>query len=34
MVAVDFQNIFRAEIHQNDIFFIFLKLLHQNNKFL
>jgi len=35
MVAVTFQGIFRAEMYQNDIFFIFLKLFlrstHQNN---
>jgi hypothetical protein len=26
MVAVTFQSVFRAEMHQNNIFFIFLKL--------
>jgi hypothetical protein len=35
MVAVVFQNIFRLEIHQNNIFFILKKLFlisaHQNN---
>jgi hypothetical protein len=33
--AVVFQSVFHAEIHQNDIFFIFkklfLRLAHQNN---
>ena len=35
MVAVAFQSVFHAEIHQNNIFFIFLKLFlrsaHQND---
>jgi hypothetical protein len=35
VVVIVFQSVFRAEIHQNDIFFIFLKLFfraaHQNN---
>jgi len=35
VVAVAFQSTFRAEMHQNDVFFIFKKLFlrsaHQNN---
>jgi len=35
VVVIAFQNIFRSEIHQNDIFFIFKKLVlrsaHQND---
>jgi hypothetical protein len=35
VVAVAFQNVFRSEIHQNNIFFyfkkIFLTLVHQND---
>jgi len=35
VVAVAFQSVFHAEMHQNDIFFIFLKSFlrsaHQNN---
>jgi hypothetical protein len=35
VVAVDFQSAFRAEMHQNDVFFIFFKLFlrsaYQNN---
>jgi hypothetical protein len=37
VIAVAFQNVFCAKIHQNDIFFIFLKIIfeisitHQND---
>jgi len=31
VVAVTFQNIFRAEIHQNNIFFNFLKIIFEIN---
>jgi hypothetical protein len=29
MVAVDFQSIFHAEMHQNDIFFYFKKIIFE-----
>jgi hypothetical protein len=27
VIAIAFENVFRAEIHQNDIFFYFLKII-------
>jgi hypothetical protein len=29
VVAIDFQSAFRAEMHQNNVFFIFLKIIFE-----
>ena len=31
VITIAFQGAFYAEIHQNDVFFYFLKLAYQNN---